>query len=104
MKRAVFVTLLAAASLNAQQYTGGVGVYPGDPKEDFAPSMRIDAAAYRNLAEQVPANVETDALNEATLKGWAFGSDQFKGRLEKSISRRVSPAKRGRPPKAITSK
>ena len=38
---------------NAQQnapFTRGVGVYPGDPKEVFSPSMKVDSVHYRNLA------------------------------------------------------
>jgi len=58
-------------------------------------------AAYSNLAEQALTSKEVDELSEATRKGWALGSDQFKGRLEKRVNRRVSPAKRGRPSKPI---
>ena len=43
--------LAALLTLGAQQqYTLGVGVYPGDPQQNFAPSFRVDAATYRNLA------------------------------------------------------
>ena len=42
--------LAALMALGAQPYTLGVGVYPGDPAQNFAPSSRIDAATYRNLA------------------------------------------------------
>ncbi len=35
--------------------TRGIGVYPGDPREDFAPTFRIDATTYRNLARLRPA-------------------------------------------------
>lgn len=31
-------------------YTRGIGSYPGDPKEDFSPSLRPDGDTYRNLA------------------------------------------------------
>lgn len=31
-------------------YTRGIGMYPGDPKEDFSPSLRPDYATYRNIA------------------------------------------------------
>jgi putative transposase len=55
--------------------------------------------AYRELTEQGLTREEIDALNEATLKGWALGSDKFKLALEKQTKRRVQPAKRGRPPK-----
>ncbi|GAB3546073.1 transposase [Noviherbaspirillum agri] len=55
--------------------------------------------AYQRLMERAPGIEETNALTEATLKGWPLGSDQFKAALEKQASRRVIPAKRGRPPK-----
>jgi hypothetical protein len=31
------------------------GVYPGNPREDFAPTFRLDATTYRNLARLRPA-------------------------------------------------
>jgi hypothetical protein len=42
-------------SLSAQQYTRGIGVYPGDPQQYFGPSMQIDSSTYRNLALHRPA-------------------------------------------------
>lgn len=57
-------------------------------------------AAYRELAEQALTPEDTAALMEATEKGWAFGSEQFKSGLEKNVKRRVRPAKKGRPSKS----
>ncbi|KRB92726.1 transposase [Noviherbaspirillum sp. Root189] len=57
-------------------------------------------AAYRALAEQGLSERELAVLREATRKGWALGSEQFKLLLTKQANRRVSPARRGRPPKA----
>lgn len=54
-------------------------------------------AAYKALVEQALTSEEVSTLSEATLKGWALGSDQFKSALERQIHRRVQPAKRGRP-------
>lgn len=31
-------------------FTRGIGVYPGDPAEDFSPELRTDSSNYRNLA------------------------------------------------------
>lgn len=31
-------------------YTRGIGVYPGEPREDFSPSLRPDYINYRNIA------------------------------------------------------
>jgi putative transposase len=55
--------------------------------------------AYKHLTEQGLAPEEVDTINSATLKGWALGSEKFKLQLEKLSSRRVRPAKRGRPVK-----
>jgi len=52
--------------------------------------------AYKLQAEQALSRAETDLISQATLKGWALGEEEFKATLEKQISRRVSPAKRGR--------
>lgn len=54
-------------------------------------------AAYRGLCEQALTEEDVGALSEATRKGWALGSDQFKLELEKKTNRRIRPAKRGRP-------
>jgi putative transposase len=56
-------------------------------------------AAYRAVIEQGLSAQEIQALNEATQKGWALGSEPFKTALAKQIDRRVQPAKRGRPVK-----
>lgn len=58
-------------------------------------------AAYRQLIEQSISASEVQAMTEATLKGWAIGSEQFKAALEKQSHRRVRPARRGRPPHVI---
>jgi hypothetical protein len=52
-----FALLILAASLasSAQEYTRGIGVYPGDPREYAGPSLAPDAHAYRNLALHRPA-------------------------------------------------
>jgi putative transposase len=53
--------------------------------------------AYKALAEQGVNEEDVAALTEATLKGWALGSEKFKSLLEKQTQRRVRKAKRGRP-------
>lgn len=55
--------------------------------------------AYKQQAEQPLSTEEVALVSQATLKGWALGADDFKLSLEKQASRRVSPAKRGRPAK-----
>ena len=57
-------------------------------------------AAYQKIMEHSPADEEVNLLTESVLKGWALGSEKFKSALEKQAKRRVSPARRGRPPKS----
>lgn len=58
-------------------------------------------AAYRKLFDEViPAN-EIDQLREALKRGFVFGSDKFRQRIEAASGQRMTPKKRGR--KALTS-
>ncbi|MBC7415869.1 MAG: transposase [Herminiimonas sp.] len=59
-------------------------------------------AAYRALVEEAIPDHEVRVLTDATLKGWAIGSEQFKVALEKQSHQRVRPARRGRPPRSIS--
>lgn len=54
-------------------------------------------AAYRGLIDQTISAKDATDLTDATLKGWAIGSEAFKNALEKETSQRVRPAKAGRP-------
>jgi hypothetical protein len=68
--------------MKAQEYTRGVGVYPGDPREYFGPALRVDANAYRNLALHRPAyqssaydynltaQLVTDGIKDTRLPRW----------------------------------
>ncbi|CAN5278093.1 transposase [soil metagenome] len=58
-------------------------------------------AAYKDLVKQVIPSAVVAALSNATIKGWALGSDQFKQSLEQQSNRRVLPAKKGRPYKVM---
>jgi len=49
------ISLMSIAMLNAQEVTRGVGVYPGDPHQDFSPAMVVESSSYRNLAFRRPA-------------------------------------------------
>jgi hypothetical protein len=85
-----------ALLLRAQEYTLGVGAYPGDPKENFAPAMRIDAGTYRNLALHRPAyhsssydynltaQLVTDGIKETELPRWIAVSTSQHGILKKN--------------------
>lgn len=79
MKRIFLLGLTAISMLFAQEFSRGVGVYPGDPTEDFAPALVPDAATYRNLALHRPAyhssssdynqtaQLVTDGIKETSL-------------------------------------
>ena len=79
MKRfALLILTFALVSCSwAQQYTRGIGVYPGDPSEYTGPTFVVDGS-YRNLALHRPAyqssaydynltaQLITDGINEQT--------------------------------------
>ena len=79
MNRILLLGLMTISALSAQEFTRGVGVYPGDPKQDFAPMLVPDATTYRNLALRRPvyhssssdynqtAQLVTDGIKETTL-------------------------------------
>src|ERR1035437_1016456 len=92
----VFFLSFIALTMQAQDYTLGVGVYPGDPKENFAPAMRIDSTTYRNLALHRPAyqsssydynltaQLVTDGIKETTLPRWISTSSSANGVFPKN--------------------
>jgi hypothetical protein len=49
------LALFAVLSFAAPQETRGIGIFPGDPDEDFAPTLIPDDPSYRNLALHRPA-------------------------------------------------
>lgn len=93
-----FALLILAASLasSAQEYTRGIGVYPGDPREYAGPSLAPDAHAYRNLALHRPAyqssaydynltaQLVTDDIKETALPQWIVASTSDAGVLSKN--------------------
>ncbi|HUB81906.1 MAG TPA: discoidin domain-containing protein [Bryobacteraceae bacterium] len=96
MSRVWALIFTAAVGLQAQNYTLGVGVYPGDPKENFAPSMRVDSTTYRNLAlhraayqsssydYNLTAQLITDGIKETNLPRWIVTSSSAAGVLPKN--------------------
>lgn len=56
-------------------------------------------AVYKDLSEQALTPDELIKMRDS-VKGWALGSEQFKTKLEKIVSRRVSPIRTGRPYKS----
>jgi hypothetical protein len=49
------LAVLAAGPLMGAEQTRGVGVYPGHPDQDFAPTLVVDSSTIRNLALRRPA-------------------------------------------------
>jgi hypothetical protein len=79
------------------EFTRGIGVYPGDPREDFAPTLVPDASGtYRNLALHRPAyhsssydynltaQLVTDGIKEPRPPEWVATSLSFRGQLPKT--------------------
>ena len=86
MKCIVPLSLMAVCMLPAQTFTRGVGVYPGNPSEDFGPVMVDNTTAYRNLAlhrtawhssaydYNLTAQLVTDGIKDTTLPRWVATS------------------------------
>ena len=101
MKSFFAACLLALAALHAQEFTRGVGVYPGDPKEDSGPVMRVDASTYRNLALHRPAyqsssydynltaQLVTDGIKDTRMPRWVATSTSSQGTLPKNERERL---------------
>src|ERR1035437_3834906 len=95
MHRILLLALWAASILHGQPYTRGVGVYPGDPNQDFAPTLVPDTT-YRNLALHRPAyqssaydynltaQLVTDGIKETSLPRWLSTSTSQQGTLKKN--------------------
>jgi hypothetical protein len=95
MRRILLLSLMAWPAIQAQQYTLGVGVYPGDPRENFAPVARTDQT-YRNLALHRPvyqsssydynltAQLITDGIKDTKPPRWVAISTSEQGELPKN--------------------
>lgn len=46
----LLATLIFSCTKKEQVFTRGIGVYPGNPAEDFSPSLQPDQSTYRNIA------------------------------------------------------
>ena len=57
--------------------------------------------AYQEFCAHPPERKQAEAIELATCRGWALGSAAFKAGLAKLTDRRLQPAQRGRPPKAL---
>ncbi len=58
--------------------------------------------AYQQLCAASPERKLSDALADATHKGWVLGSEAFQAALARLTDRRLQPARRGRPRKDVS--
>ena len=82
----LLIIFLTGAAGYAQKYNLKPGFYPGDPKENFAPSFKIDNKTYRNIALLKPVycsssydfcltpQLITDGIIETHMPGWLVTS------------------------------
>jgi hypothetical protein len=93
----------------AQNFSLGIGKYPGNPSENFSPSIKFDNKTYKNIARLRPVygsssydfcltpQLITDGKIENTLPGWLVisSSNEIYSRpdREKLIDRNVSTRK-----------
>ena len=96
MKRLALLFACAALVGHAQNYTRGIGIYPGDPKEYTGPTLVADEHTYRNLALHRPAyqssaydynltaQLITDGIKETTMPRWIEASTSDAGVLPKN--------------------
>src|SRR6516162_7712961 len=95
MNRLAFVLFPLSLCAYAQDYTRGVGVYPGDPREYTGPALVVNANSYRNLAQHRPvyqssaydynltAQLVTDGIKETAAPEWLETSTSDAGVLPK---------------------
>ena len=96
MRGTVALCLVFASTVMAQEYTRGIGIYPGDPKEYFGPTVRVDMSSYRNIALHRPAyhsssydynltaQLITDGIKESKLPLWVSTSSSERGTFKKN--------------------
>jgi hypothetical protein len=96
MKYFALLVFVASSFANAQEYTRGIGVYPGDPREYMGPTLAVDASTYRNLALHRPAyqssaydynltaQLVTDGIKDTALPQWIVASTSDGGVLRKN--------------------
>ena len=98
MKRLAFFLSASLLQVHAQNYTRGIGVYPGDPKEYTGPTLVADAHSYRNLALHRPAyqssaydynltaQLITDGIKETCDAAVDRDLDQQRGSLAEELN------------------
>jgi len=96
MRQLALILTFAVLTVHAQNYTRGIGVYPGDPREYTGPALVTDANTYRNLALHRPAyqssaydynltaQLITDGTKESSMPQWIETSTSDAGVLPKN--------------------
>jgi len=91
-----FLILLFACQNSSQEYTRGIGIYPGDFDEDFSPVISLDKKNYRNIALHRPAyhsssydynltaQLITDGIRDTVLPSWLSASTSQHGTMKKN--------------------
>lgn len=86
---------ISSAADSSNQFTRGIGLYPGDPREDFSPELVIESSSYRNLAFRRPAfhssshdynltaQLITDGIKDTDWPTWVATSTNSAGALPK---------------------
>jgi beta-galactosidase/beta-glucuronidase len=79
-----------------EEFTRGLGLYPGDPRENFSPELVIEKLTYRNLALLRPAyhsssydynltaQLVTDGIKDTQPPQWIATSTSSRGALPKT--------------------
>jgi hypothetical protein len=87
--------------MNAQQFTRGIGVYPGNRDEDYSPVLIAGDTSYRNLALFRPvyqsssydynltAQLVTDGIVDLSLPPWLSVFSSQQGILQKNERQRI---------------
>lgn len=96
MKRLALILVFSSFASHAQNYTRGIGVYPGDPREYTGPALVAEANSYRNLALHRPAyqssaydynltaQMITDGIKETVPPQWIETATSSEGVLPKN--------------------
>ena len=83
------------ATSDVARFTRGLGIYPGDPRDDFSPELVVDSSIYRNLALHRPgyhsssydynltAQLVTDGIKDTDWPSWVATSTSSSGVLSK---------------------
>lgn len=102
MTRPAILLLLAVIAMNAQNFTRGLGIYPGNPAEDFSPTLVPGPAQTRNLALHRPAyqsssydynltaQLTTDGITATETPRWLVVSTSEQGVLPRNQREWVS--------------